>query len=254
MSYDDEYVQPGQQVMVDGHLTGIPSLPNEQQYILEYSKWASTNKIRTYLFSSFDEPWKENSEPGKVGSHFGLYTVDSQPKFGFNPARAVSPLAYAFTLTYANGDQYRGIVYAEPEFGYTMGPVQTVIDEDGDAATYEVSNVTTSVNGTMGAVYVHNYYDAESEKNFAPVNFRTALGLNFLGSESGYIIREKTSEYFFGADDAAGVHFEADLKVGNESRFQERQGWGAGSLPPGRLKQSNGAGLIPEGQKKKFGQ
>ena len=82
----------GSQVSMNGHYTGIPSqtsaLPNEQTYIEQYAAWASAHKLFTYLFSSFDEP--EKNEPGGVGPHWGLYTKTSQAKWTLGQLPAVN--------------------------------------------------------------------------------------------------------------------------------------------------------------------
>ena len=70
----------GSQALIDGHYTGIPSVPNEETYITQYALFASNNKIFTYLFESIDEPGKAG-EPGDVGPHWGLYNEDGTPKW-----------------------------------------------------------------------------------------------------------------------------------------------------------------------------
>lgn len=71
----------GSQASIDGHYTGIPSVPNEKTYITQYTQFASSNQIFTYLFEGIDEPNK-SPEPGDVQGHWGLYTANYQPKWG----------------------------------------------------------------------------------------------------------------------------------------------------------------------------
>lgn len=66
--------------------TDIPSLANEQRYIQEYTRWAIKNRISSYLFEMFDEPWKwtegqNAADKDGVGDHWGLYDKNSKPKF-----------------------------------------------------------------------------------------------------------------------------------------------------------------------------
>jgi exo-beta-1,3-glucanase (GH17 family) len=84
----------GSQASIDGHYTGIPSVPNEKTYITQYAQFASTNKIFTYLFEGIDEPNK-SPEPGDVQGHWGLYTANNQPKWGIG---ATSPVPLPSSL------------------------------------------------------------------------------------------------------------------------------------------------------------
>ncbi len=63
------------------HGQAVPGVAQEQQYFQQYCQWASANKVTSFIFEMFDEPWK--GEPYEA--HFGLYTTASQPKF---PLRA----------------------------------------------------------------------------------------------------------------------------------------------------------------------
>ena len=59
----------------------VPGISQEQQYLQQYAHWASANKVTSFIFEMFDEPWK--GEPYEA--HFGLYTPNSQPKFPLSP-------------------------------------------------------------------------------------------------------------------------------------------------------------------------
>jgi exo-beta-1,3-glucanase (GH17 family) len=66
-------------------LTDTPSVPNEQQYINEYSQYAAAKKLTSFLFEMFDEPWKWHegqNAPDKdgVGDHWGIYDKNGQVK------------------------------------------------------------------------------------------------------------------------------------------------------------------------------
>jgi exo-beta-1,3-glucanase (GH17 family) len=58
----------------------MPGISQERQYFQQYSQWASANKVTSFIFEMFDEPWK--GEPYEA--HFGLYTTNSQPKFSLS--------------------------------------------------------------------------------------------------------------------------------------------------------------------------
>jgi len=66
--------------------TDLPNIPNQQRYILEYTQWAAANRVTSYLFEMFDEPWKWSegqnaSTKDGVGDHWGLYDKSAQPKW-----------------------------------------------------------------------------------------------------------------------------------------------------------------------------
>ena len=107
--------------------------------------------------------------------------------------------AYNFKFTYGDGDFYQGMVYAAWDKGYSNGYTQTVTDENGLAGKYEITTVAFGVPSSSinGRVYVTNYYDAQSNRFYDVVNGK-ATGLDHLGSESGYIIKDSVPEYRFG--------------------------------------------------------
>lgn len=57
------------------------SEPAQARYISELYAWAVQANVTTFLFEAFDEPWKGNpADPLGAEKHWGLYTVDRQPK------------------------------------------------------------------------------------------------------------------------------------------------------------------------------
>jgi exo-beta-1,3-glucanase (GH17 family) len=74
------------------------TVANEQAYYDAFTKWANTNKVRSYYFEAIDEPWKSNKNvspdtPDRpdvapwqrsngAEGHFGLYTYDSNTDTG----------------------------------------------------------------------------------------------------------------------------------------------------------------------------
>ncbi len=52
----------------------------QAQYYQQFTDWARDNKIYTFYFEAFDEPWKGGPHPNEVEKHWGLYRVDRTPK------------------------------------------------------------------------------------------------------------------------------------------------------------------------------
>lgn len=49
-------------------------------YFEKLMAWADTEKILTFFFEAFDEPWKGSPEPLEPEKHWGLYKLDRTPK------------------------------------------------------------------------------------------------------------------------------------------------------------------------------
>ena len=60
----------------------------QARYYRELTGWARERGILTFVFEAFDEPWKGSSDPLEPEKHWGLFTVDRQPK---QVARALYP-------------------------------------------------------------------------------------------------------------------------------------------------------------------
>ena len=45
------------------------------------TEWSKKEKIVTFVFEAFDEPWKGSPEPLEPEKHWGLFKVDRTPKF-----------------------------------------------------------------------------------------------------------------------------------------------------------------------------
>jgi exo-beta-1,3-glucanase (GH17 family) len=52
----------------------------QARYCRELTDWARGQDILTFVFEAFDEPWKGSPDPLEPEKHWGLYTVDRQPK------------------------------------------------------------------------------------------------------------------------------------------------------------------------------
>lgn len=52
----------------------------QAQYCSELMAWAKAEKILTFIFEAFDEPWKGSPDPAEPEKHWGIYKVDRTPK------------------------------------------------------------------------------------------------------------------------------------------------------------------------------
>ena len=52
----------------------------QRHYYRELIEWTAREKIMTFVFEAFDEPWKGSPDPLEPEKHWGLFTVDRQPK------------------------------------------------------------------------------------------------------------------------------------------------------------------------------
>lgn len=53
---------------------------NQANYLKEMAQWSQQSKITMFVFEAFDEPWKGGNDPIEPEKHWGIYTVDRQPK------------------------------------------------------------------------------------------------------------------------------------------------------------------------------
>lgn len=53
---------------------------NQAVYYNDLMKWSRKEKIVTFVFEAFDEPWKGSPEPLEPEKHWGLFKVDRTPK------------------------------------------------------------------------------------------------------------------------------------------------------------------------------
>ncbi len=57
----------------------------QRLYYRQFTDWASDQKICTFFFEAFDEPWKGGPHPDEVEKHWGLFHVDRKPKAALSP-------------------------------------------------------------------------------------------------------------------------------------------------------------------------
>lgn len=58
----------------------VPSYENAIKYFVDTFRWAETDGVEVFYFSSFDEAWKVDAE-GDVGAFWGLWDKDGKPKY-----------------------------------------------------------------------------------------------------------------------------------------------------------------------------
>ncbi len=117
---------------------------------------------------------------------------------------------YTFKYTYGNNDKYTGTVYAGEDKGYSTGNTWTKVDENGQTGTYEITDRlpgSAAYFDKLGEVYVDNYFDAESNKNFTPLHKgQDVANKSYLENEIDYIGVNGANDYKFGQG-----YYEADV-------------------------------------------
>lgn len=53
---------------------------NQKKYYEEFWAWADSEKIISYMFEMFDEPWKGGDNPREAEKNWGIFNVDRTPK------------------------------------------------------------------------------------------------------------------------------------------------------------------------------
>lgn len=52
----------------------------QKLYLEEMEKWAQKEKVTTFIFEAFDEPWKGGTDPSEPEKNWGIYKVNRTPK------------------------------------------------------------------------------------------------------------------------------------------------------------------------------
>ena len=52
----------------------------QAHYYAQLLEWTTDEKIFTFVFEAFDEPWKGSPHPMEPEKHWGLFKVDRTPK------------------------------------------------------------------------------------------------------------------------------------------------------------------------------
>ncbi len=60
----------------------------QAHYYAELIDWSNAQRILTFVFEAFDEPWKGSPDPHEPEKHWGLFTVDRKPKLAMREVYA----------------------------------------------------------------------------------------------------------------------------------------------------------------------
>jgi exo-beta-1,3-glucanase (GH17 family) len=66
---------------------GEVSIRAQERFLLDLDDWVNENKVITFLFEAFDEPWKgggENTGPNEIEKNWGVFYEDRSPKSSFD--------------------------------------------------------------------------------------------------------------------------------------------------------------------------
>lgn len=81
--YNADKKGPGEEgTLIKGEI----GLAAQEKYLLLHNDWVNNNRVTTFLFEAFDEPWKgggESSEPNVIEKHWGVFYADRTPKASF---------------------------------------------------------------------------------------------------------------------------------------------------------------------------
>jgi exo-beta-1,3-glucanase (GH17 family) len=82
-NYDSSKTGDGQQGTL---IKGEVSIEAQEKFLGKLSDWIDSNKVTTFLFEAFDEPWKgggDLSSPNEIEKHWGVYYENRKPKESF---------------------------------------------------------------------------------------------------------------------------------------------------------------------------
>lgn len=81
--YNPEKDGPGEQGSL---IVGEVSLNAQEKFLIDLNHWVNNNRVTTFLFEAFDEPWKgggSTTSPNEVEKHWGVFYEDRTPKESF---------------------------------------------------------------------------------------------------------------------------------------------------------------------------
>lgn len=82
-AYNPDKVGDGEQGTL---IKGEVSVAAQGKFLLDLDQWTNENRVVTFLFEVFDEPWKGGgaaSGPREIEKNWGVYYQDRQPKLSF---------------------------------------------------------------------------------------------------------------------------------------------------------------------------
>ena len=81
--FDSSKTGDGQQGSL---IKGEVSIEAQEKFLMKLSDWIDRNKVITFLFEAFDEPWKGGgklSSPNEIEKHWGIFYENRTPKESF---------------------------------------------------------------------------------------------------------------------------------------------------------------------------
>jgi len=82
-NYNAKKTGPGEQgTLVKARV----DLAAQEQYLIQHNEWVNKNKVTTFLFEAFDEPWKgggDSSPPEEIEKNWGVFYENRTPKESF---------------------------------------------------------------------------------------------------------------------------------------------------------------------------
>jgi exo-beta-1,3-glucanase (GH17 family) len=82
-NYDSSRNGEGQQGSL---IKGEVGYAAQEKFLINLSEWIDRNKVTTFLFEAFDEPWKgggAESSPNEIEKHWGVFYENRTPKESF---------------------------------------------------------------------------------------------------------------------------------------------------------------------------
>lgn len=61
-------------------IKGVADEASQRTFFSSFTDWVDRDRVPSFYFEAFDEPWKGGDHPDEVEKHWGLYTVDRKPK------------------------------------------------------------------------------------------------------------------------------------------------------------------------------
>jgi exo-beta-1,3-glucanase (GH17 family) len=82
--YNAAKIGPGEQGTL---IKGEVGLEAQASFLIQMDQWVESNRVATFLFEAFDEPWKgggDDSPSSEIEKNWGVFNEDRTPKESFN--------------------------------------------------------------------------------------------------------------------------------------------------------------------------
>jgi hypothetical protein len=226
-AFTDEHGLPGHYV-----ITAVEAVDAGMDGRVYVNSYADKESGKTYTAGDLSHPLLAALPAGTQfpGSEAGYIIKEGEPDFFFGrgenddfyEADLAARYDYQFSYNDGKGDFYTGVVYASQEYGYFVGQTFSTndMDEKKQHSSYRITRVTYLEDTSQcGQVTVDSYYDREMRRTYVPT---FSWGINYLGSEYGYInITDYPEKYHPAYSFPPGInkflfglgYYEADVKA-----------------------------------------